>query len=291
MTDRIAIYEPLYAKGQVLSDPAFKPLPRAENVRPEWREFGILVDMYRAGVHRQHRFTGLFSPKFRLKTKLTGDQFIAFVQEQHDADVCFVNPFPQIAYWSYNVWMQGEYAHKGIVEAATELCHSAGLGWDIRGTPRHGARELAYSNFWVGTESFWESYVGGVLIPIAEFLETNSDHAVARNVMVPTDHTDPAPFLPFIIERLFSTFLSRMLEVRATAYPLTERIREYCNNDFECLLFERMRLQVDAADAAGKFPADLLDWMDTVCALWQQHFFDFYAQRPHPHTSRPIVRA
>ncbi|WP_321901287.1 hypothetical protein [Paraburkholderia tropica] len=291
MTADVGIYEPLYAPGQEIADPAFIALQRGATARPEWREFGILVDMYRQGVHRQHRFTGLFSPKFNLKAKITGAQFVEFAKANSDADACFINPFPQIAYWSFNVWMQGEYAHPGLKCAAQSLCDASGLGWQIERTPRHDHRFLAYSNFWVGTEAFWERYVGGVLVPIAEFLETQPSSAAARLVMTDTTHTDAAPFLPFIIERLFSTFISAQPELNVVAHPLpSERTEDYCNSDFERLLLSRMRASVDTADCGRAYPAELIERMDLACALWQQHFFDYFEQRPHPHTNRTVSR-
>ncbi|MGF6923387.1 hypothetical protein [Paraburkholderia sp. 40] len=291
MNAKIAIYEPLYAQNQVLADAAFIPLRRDGNARPEWREFGILVDMYRHGVHCQHDFTGLFSPKFSLKAKMSGAQFIEFVQTNSDAEVYFVNPFPQIAYWSFNVWMQGEYAHPGLAHAAQLLSDACKLGWQIKDTPRHDQRYVAYSNFWVGSQVFWERYVGGVLVPIAEFLESEPESGVARHVMVDTIHTDPAPFLPFIIERFFSTFISTQKDLRAAAYSFPpEQVANYCNSDFERLLLERMRSKVDAADRAQAFSTDLVEQMDMVCALWQQHFFDYFELRPHPHTMITVAR-
>lgn len=291
MNKSVAIYEPLYAQDQALADPEFIPLVRAENARAEWREFGILVDMYRNKVHLRHDFTGLFSPKFNLKAKISGARFLEFVRTQANADVCFINPFPQIAYWSYNVWMQGEHAHPGLTRAAQELIDACKLGWKLGETPRHDCRYLAYSNFWVGSQQFWERYVGGVLVPIAEFLESEPTHVAARNVMEETSHTDPAPFLPFIVERLFSTFVSTHADTNTVAYPLThEQIKGYCNNDFERLLLDRMRTRIDAADSSHAFGSDLIEQMDTVCALWQQHFFDYYALRPHPHTMNVVTR-
>ncbi len=113
----IAIYEPLYAPGQKLVDPAFRPLVVENQLHAQWREFSILVDMYRRGMHRQQSFTGLMSPKFGLKTGISGTRFIDFVRANTEADVCFINPFPQLGYLSFNVWMQGEVSHAGLVSA------------------------------------------------------------------------------------------------------------------------------------------------------------------------------
>ncbi|MFM0328577.1 hypothetical protein [Paraburkholderia strydomiana] len=289
MSKTIAIFEPIYSPDQRLTCAEFTPLVRADNLRPEWREFKILIDMYRNGDYLRHDYTGLFSPKFTLKSKVSGSTFLQFVRHNLDVDTCFINPFPQLAYWSYNVWMQGEHAHPGLEQAAQALVDAAGLNITIADTPRHGQGTLAYCNFWVGSKRFWEQYVGRTLLPIADFLEASPSHQVARAVMTDTTHTDPAPFLPFIIERLFSTYVSLHPELRRSAYAFNARqVREYCINDFEKILFDRMRAKVDAADASGTFEPELVEQMDTACALWQKHFFDFYATHPHPHTGQPV---
>jgi hypothetical protein len=245
--------------------------------------------MYRNGDHRRHDYTGLFSPKFTLKSKITGAAFLEFVQRHSSSDICFINPFPQLAYWSYNVWMQGEHAHQGLTRAAQALVDASGVDMTIADTPRHGPESLAYCNFWVGSRRFWDAYVGRTLLPIADFLEANPSHDAALAVMTDTTHTDPAPFLPFIIERLFSTYISLHPELVRAAYRFNpQEVRGYCINDFEKLLFDRMREKIDAADASGMFEPALVEQMDTVCALWQKHFFDFYMTRPHPHTGQPV---
>jgi hypothetical protein len=290
MSKTVAIFEPIYSQDQTLTCADFLPFVRADNARPEWREFKILTDMYRNGEHLRHDYTGLFSPKFTLKSKVSGSAFLDFVQRHDGADVCFINPFPQLAYWSFNVWMQGEQAHPGLSRAAQALLDASGVDITIADTPRHGPSTLAYCNFWVGSRRFWDEYVGKTLLPIADFLEANPSHEAAIGVMTDTLHTDPAPFLPFIIERLFSTYISLHPELSVAAYAFdTKAVREYCINDFERLLFDRVQTKIEQADSSGIFEPALIEQMDTVCALWQRHFFDFYATRPHPHTGQPVL--
>lgn len=289
MNTSVAIFEPIYARDQVQVEKSFLPLVVRDNSQAGWREFKLFVDMYRSGEHRRHGYTGIFSPKFSLKSKITGSDFVRFVRSQTEADVCFINPFPQIAYWSFNVWMQGEHAHPGLADAAQSLLDACELDLDIKRAPRHGPGLLAYSNFWVGSERFWEEYVGGVLVRIAEFLEQNPGHAVTRKVMEDTTHTDPAPFLPFIVERLFSTYISQRPELTIGAYRhKDDSLQDYCVNEYERRLVARMKLQIDEADATGKFEPTLIQHMDIACELWQQQFFDYFAVRPHPHTGRRV---
>ena len=283
------IYECLYAKDQALSDPFLTPLPIA-NEHPEWRELQAFLEIYRRGDWRQHDFTGMFSPKFALKTHIGVDRFLGFVAENADADVCLINPFPQISYWSYNVWMQGEHAHPGLGTATQAVLDAVGIPWQLREVPRHGPGLLAYGNFWVARPAFWQAYVGEVLQPIADFLLREPSHQAALGILSATRHTDAAPFLPFMIERLLSTYLSLNAQWRVAAYPLQSDVQRYCQNAFERLLQQQLCDEVDEADARQDFPPSLIAHMNKQCALFQQHFFDYYQHHVHPHSGKTVSK-
>jgi len=78
--------------------------------------------------------------------------------------------------------MQGEVYHPGLTKRAQALLDASGVDLEIASMGRHGPAILCYCNFWVGTERFWDDYVGGVLSPIAEVLEYQPDSAVSRAV-------------------------------------------------------------------------------------------------------------
>ncbi|MFM0065761.1 hypothetical protein [Paraburkholderia aspalathi] len=289
MSQSIKIFEPIYAPGQVLSEQTFYPLVMRDNAHAAWREFYILVDMYRKGIHLQQKFTGLFSPKFSLKARIDGGEFLKFVQANVDSDVCLINPFPQLAYFSFNAWMQGEHAHPGLMDRSQRLLDACEIPWTLRDAPRQDAGTLCYCNFWVGTESFWENYVGKVLLPIATYLETQSTSEAARGVLEPTVHSDDAPFLPFIAERLFSTYLSLTPGLKIAAYPIEgDRVLDYCVSDFERDIVRYMKDPIDTADKESTFPADRIALMDLLCVLSQKYVRAHFSFNPHPHTGQPI---
>jgi hypothetical protein len=291
MHNNIKIFEPIYKENQILSDLLFSPLARDKNSRSDWREFQILVDIYKEGRYLESDFVGVFSPKFNLKCKITSFQFLEFVHDNPGRDVYFINPFPQIPYWSFNVWMQGEFAHRGLCIVAQELLDICGINVRIDRIPRHGPDILLYSNFWVGSPKFWKSYVGDWLVPIADFLEANPDHAVSLAVMQQTTHTNPAPFLPFIVERLFSTFLSINKDCNFIGYKIeADKLGAYCATSFERLIFDNMRDQINNADANKQFSPELISNMKMLTALHQQHFDDFFESNIHPHTGSVIPK-
>jgi hypothetical protein len=290
---RTVIYECLYQEHQEPTASVLRPL-FIPNDRPDWRELQAFIKIHRNGDWKLNRFTGIFSPKFAQKSQISAEEFIRFSAENSAADVCLINPFPHLRYWSYNVWMQGEFAHPGLLERSQNLLSAVGIPWDLKTVPRHSAATLAYGNFWVASGDFWQSYVGEILEPIAQFLLTNEDHPAAKDILTGTRHTTESPFLPFMIERLFSTFISLDTRWKIASYSHTAKEVEslFCKNEFERLLIRAMRPEVDAADESGQFSPALIEKMHTMCGLFQQHFNDYYAHRVHPHTGRvfqPLV--
>lgn len=291
---RVDIHEPLWRPGQVLRNAAFLPLPLPDNRYASWREFRIFVDFFRRGGHTNADMTGIFSPKFQLKSNITGQQFIDFAQSHAEADVCFINVFPTIPYYSYNVWMQGESTHPGLLQRAQALLAASGIDWDLSATPRHNGANLCYGNFWVGTPAFWQAYVGGVLDPIARFLETNPDAPEARAVFDAAPHTVEAPFLPFITERLFSTFLS--LHPALKVVPFHDAGRDplrHCTTEFRREVVCHMRSRVDQADASNSFTLELIQeqaLFSRLAALYHSVHFQLHR---HPHLlpeEVPLIR-
>lgn len=283
----IQIYEVLYSKGQRPTCKDVMPLA-IDNSNPEWRELQAYMDIHNHGYWKNASFTGILSPKFNLKTQITLLEFVRFVKDNINSDVCFINPFPQITYWSFNVWMQGEYAHPGLSKCAQDLLDAVGISWDISKVPRHDSRVLSYSNFWVASPEFWDAYVGNVLKPIALFLSAESDHPASKQVLKSTLHTKPAPYLPFVIERLFSTFLTMNNEVSFASYSfdVQDVIQKYCMNDFERLLVQRMEKEINYADSEEIYSSELIVKMDLLTSLHQKHYFDYFKTHIHPHTGQ-----
>jgi len=281
----VVIYECLYSADQEPSLAGAQPL-YISNKNPERRELQAYIEVYKRRLYSQKGYTGVFSPKFELKCRVTLHDFAQFAARQR-VTTCHINPFPQIAYWSYNVWEQGEIAHNGLTHAAQQLLDAVGIDLQLVNTPRHSSRLLAYSNFWVGNADFWYRYVGQVLVPISNFLDRLPNHQAAIEVLQNTLHTDSAPFLPFVVERLYSTWVSTQ-SLDFASYPQSAQDieQDYCNNAFERLLFQQMRAPIDAADTTGHFSSELRQHINYMCRLFQQHFFDYYEHRVHPHSGR-----
>lgn len=285
------IYECIYEKYQKVTDHHVAPLV-ISNEHPERRELQAYVYAYRQGLHRLHDRTAVFSPKFALKAHMQIAKFQQFCTQNQAADVCHINTFSYFRYWTYNVWEQGESAHPGLTARSQSLLDAVGIPLRLSETPRHGAKWLAYCNFWAGTEEFWDGYVGGVLLPISDFLDAEPDHPAVRSIVTDTQHTQPTPYLPFMIERLYSTWISLHPVLQVADFPIShyEMLNKYCRTDFNRLLVNQMKETVDQCDNEGIFPIVVRQRMADMCALHRQHNSDYYEYRPHPHTGRTVVR-
>jgi hypothetical protein len=279
----VHIYEPQWRPGQSMVAPEFLPLQLPDNRHADWREFRIFVDFWRRGGHKASDMTGIFSPKFQLKSGMSGASFVSFAQEQLGTDVCLINVFPGIPVYAYNVWMQGEGSHPGLLERAQALVDAAGLGWDLAATPRHDRSNTCFGNFWVATPRFWDDYVGGVLDPIASYLDDHPQSEVTRSVLEPAPYLVQAPYLPFIAERLFSTYLSLHPELVVASTDIAPEASAAVLTEFRGAVLEHLKDRVAAADAAHHFPAELRQELALFSRLMGLHHNLYYSVVPHPH--------
>lgn len=277
---RTTIYEPLYADGQELQNPDFIGL-RVSNERPDWREFGILVQMYRDGLHRNSRITGLLSPKFSRKTGLSGASFLNYIETNPSADVYTANPWAYAHVIHFNIWEQGEDSHPGLIKAAQALLNAALVPYEIAEQPRHAKDVLTFCNYWAACEAFWDEYVGGILLPIAEFLEANPSSPVTRNILDYTWHNTPAPFLPFMIERMFTTHLSGNRKWRIAAWQRDPMESAFTPMQRE--LIDLLEPDVKRADEEGVFSPELRRLLKMATVADRVFTTQYYALTPHPY--------
>lgn len=207
------IHQIYFADGQRRSlDPAFEPYDNRANPRREWREYHVFRTEWQAGRCHEGDVTGFLSWKFGLKTRVPGSVFADFIARHPDADVWFVNPCRIEPRPFTNIWQQAEVHHPGILGLTQRIFDAVGVDIDLAGfeQPRE---QVLFCNYWAGTRRFWDAYIA-FCEPIYRHIETGLDEADRRLIWSRADREIDAPYVPFIMERLFSTLLALRPEIR-----------------------------------------------------------------------------
>jgi hypothetical protein len=203
----VSIHQIFYDDSQRASlDPAFMPYDNRSNEQPEWREYHVFRTEYLAGRCREGCITGYVSWKFGMKTRVPGSAFVAFIERHPGHDVYFLNP-RGLERGSYrNVWLQGEFHHPGILGLARRIFREADIDVDPARLEQPRSQVL-YCNYWAGSRRFWDAYMA-FCEPVRHVLLHGLSEDDRRLLRSRADKAIDACFIPFIMERLFSTLLT-----------------------------------------------------------------------------------
>jgi hypothetical protein len=203
----VAIHQIYYDGSQRRAlDPAFTPYDNRANPDPVWREYHVFRTEYLAGNVREEEVTGYLSWKFGMKTRVHGRAFLDFIDRHPGREVWFLNPHGIEPHRFPNVWLQGEHHHPGILHLARRVFRHVGIDCDPESLEQPESQML-YCNYWAGTRRFWDAYIA-FCEPVRECLLTALDDVDRRLLWSRADRTIDACYIPFIMERLFSTLLS-----------------------------------------------------------------------------------
>lgn len=191
------------------------PFDNTSNERPELREYhsffkaleqGVTEIVEENGVAHDLDAWGFLGPRWEAKLRYSAEDIVKEIEGNKTADVWVFNHARTVNALTYNVWEQGEYFHKGIRLVARTALEIAGYD----STPLHAFMTEAntgYCSYFVARKSFWNEYLY-FLIKIKEALEKLPEDV--KNIYESSANYSRDASLnmfPFIIERMFSTFL------------------------------------------------------------------------------------
>lgn len=198
--------------------PSAIPYDVSANTANDQREYGLFK-----AIHAKREAGsgpwGLVSWKFEHKSLVPLDRFHAFASERLAAgdDCVFLNPMIGNAAMHTNVWEQWAVANKAI----PHLCDFMGSFGDVDYLRPMGEDSFAFCNYFVATDRFWTAYFAFVdtfidrleqekeaRTPIGIFYGGSGNYT--RNTDITTK--------PFIIERLFASFLASDHGLSATPF-------------------------------------------------------------------------
>ena len=194
-------YDSISIKGL---DPDFIPYDNSKG-SSKWFEYGVFRDNYFNKNYKSAEYTGFLSWKFRQKTRIWGKEFVTFIHKAEVSDVYFVNPFQGNTNRFRSVWECGEYFHPGLKEIVKNIFHK--IGYDISlDKIVNNHEDTLYCNYWVGNEKFWKMYIE-FCEPVHLYIENSLDPILEEKILKQADPSIKASFIPFIMERLFTTLL------------------------------------------------------------------------------------
>lgn len=223
----ITLYQICYSPEQVQNCPdGTTPWDNTLNAKPDLREFPVFEMEYvrRALARPDNSYWGFISPKFQSKAGISPKQFIDWVNANPGVDVYFINPCPiQEVLWP-NVIEQGEYWHPGLKEMIYKGLNKAHVFSSdlIDDIPlRMGQYTFAFCNYFIGNMKFWDSYISFVqkFIRACENDPQLNHMLYVGNANYNRDRS--LPYYPFVVERLFSTFLTIYNHITTLNYRYT----------------------------------------------------------------------
>lgn len=273
----LAIYQIQYSNKVVGGfDPAFLRYDCRNNPEHEKREVAHMQRFFSEGIWKREGadLFGLLSPKFNEKAGISGDEFKRWILNNPGYDVYFINPFPQLVYFHFNVWEQGEYWHPGLKEMANLLFNAAGIGVNAAFFSRNCAATALYSNYWVGNKRFWQEFIEFV----DKMTEAVDGLPSEQKLLFFSDapHYSKAVYFPFVFERLFSTFIatSRHYKVLSFPYDMSQMLHR-CSCNFEREMLSTWAPMIDSWDRQGRDDIEVRTLFRNLEAMQR-----FFSQNP-----------
>jgi len=190
-------------------DPLFTPFDNTENPNPEQREYYNFTKIWNdnTGILDGVDAYGMFGPRWQEKLRYGSKDITYEIESNPGYDVYTFNHARVVDALFFNVWEQGEHWHPGIKQVAKKVLEQIGdcdasvvddLMFD---------QSTCYCSYFVATKDFWNDYLE-FLAKVSYQLENLPEEEKKIYEGSANYARDKSLNLfPFIIERMFSTFL------------------------------------------------------------------------------------
>jgi hypothetical protein len=204
------IYQTYYKEEQKkFLNEEFCPFDNTLNKRPDLLEYYIFRIGYKKALSERLSHWGFFSWRWEGKCKIKPQQFINFIEKNPDQDVYIMSWCPYVECANLNLWRAGEIYHPGITFITDKALQK--MKCDIH--PYKSVSEMifteknfCYSSYFIASKKFWNDY----LVFLNKFKNTIDNNQDLKELVYSKtnyDNHQKYTHFPFIVERLFSTFL------------------------------------------------------------------------------------
>ena len=223
----IKLYQPYLGEEEKgVLPPTVIPWDAGSNTDNSTREYELFQQVAQAN-HNSSEPWGLISKKFTHKSLLSIEDFVKFVEQKFNEgyDAVFINPMIGIEALYLNVWQQGVHCgHAGLEKIIDFLEKSLGIPLN---TPMN-RDTFAFCNYFIAKPIFWNDYfsfVDQALHLLDQELTKNTDVGMAYAGTGSYHRDTNITMKPFIIERLFSTFIQNS-RLKVASFPYSKNFYE-----------------------------------------------------------------
>lgn len=196
------------------ADPDLKVLDNTENLRPDWREYWPIRNFLKNKSLNENEYYGFLSPKFFIKTGLTGSDVKTFINENPDSDVFLFSPQADMGAFFLNVFEQNEVFDPGFTSICQDLLDRLNYSTNINQLIMD-SRNIIFSNFIVAKPTFWRCWLD--LCENIFNISESSENDLSDRINFTTTYPGSVSRKVFIIERVAS-FLLATGKFKCTSY-------------------------------------------------------------------------
>lgn len=187
-------------------DPLLTPFDNTKNEQPELREYHNFHRLFDEGHTKDLDLWGAFGPRWNRKLRYSAQEIFNAIENNPGNDVYIFNHARIVNALTYNVWDQGEIFHPGITKVAKYALNAAGYNHQ-KVSVLMTDHDTCYCSYFIATNEFWKEYLD-FLDMIKKRLDNlpddlNKIYKGSANY----SRDRKLNLFPFIVERLFSTFL------------------------------------------------------------------------------------
>lgn len=213
------IFQICFDKDQISKvDPLLKPFDNTSNERPELREFHSFDRIEKEEVAKGLDAWGVFGPRWQQKLRYSSEVIMNSIDDNPGHDVYVFNHARVVSAFTYNVWEHGEIFHKGIKQVTAAALKAAGYNDKVLDVIM--TKNICYSSYFVATKVFWRDYLDFVRDIYDRLEALTGENAEIYHGSANYSRDKNLSMFPFIVERLFSTFLHLHPEYKVYSQPI-----------------------------------------------------------------------
>ena len=227
------IFQICFEKDQIERvDPLFTPFDNTENLHPELREYQSFKRIYEEDRAKGLDAFGVFGPRWQEKLRFSAETITNAIDNNPGYHVYVFNHARVVDALTHNVWEHGEVFHKGIQRVTESALKAA--GYDTKVLNEVMGSNVCYSSYFVAKKVFWRDYLDFLDDMKSRFEDLTGEDARIYRSSANYSRDKELTMFPFIVERLFSTFLHLNKEYKVYSNPYDYSV--YQVPEFESLL-------------------------------------------------------